>query len=130
MEFAFIVWAIGTLPSVASAFCFILFFPMLVSLVGLIILRIAQAVENFSEDDIKQADKLAGVFKWIFFPSLIFWSLFLLIPDKETAYAMAGAYGVQQVAQNERVQDLAGNGLSVLEAYLEKTKKELEKDTK
>ena len=51
-----------------------------------------------------------------------------VIPDKETAYAMAAGYGVQSVVENERVQKIAGQGVDVLEQYLEKTKKELEKE--
>lgn len=41
-----------------------------------------------------------------------------LIPSKETSYVMIAAYGVQSVVQNERVQEFAGNSLSVLEKYM------------
>ena len=41
---------------------------------------------------------------------------------------MIAAYTAQSIGQNERVQNIAGQSLSVVEAFLEKTKKELEKE--
>lgn len=54
----------------------------------------------------------------------------LLIPNKEvTAYMLAG-YGVQTVAQNEQVQELAGDGLDVLQQLMKKAKSSLEEEVK
>lgn len=126
MEYAFIVWAIGTLPTIATVICHIAFLPMFIALAGICIIKISQAVDNQTEEDIVRGNKLISFCKWIFFPCFIAWFIFLLAPDKETAYAMAAAYGVQSVAENERVQKIAGQGIDVLESYLEKTKKELD----
>lgn len=115
MEFAFIVWAIGTLPAIAKVL-------VPIGVMGSIFILIVKGVCIAEGENIR-------ILRYLFLtvPIALIGGA---IPDKETAYAMAAAYGVQQVAQNERVQNLAGNGLDVLEAYLEKTKKELEKDTK
>lgn len=50
------------------------------------------------------------------------------IPSKEvTAYMLAG-YGVQTVAQNDQVQELAGDGLDVLQQLMKKAKSSLEEE--
>lgn len=126
MEFALAVWMIGTLPSIATVICYITFLPMFIALAGICIIKISLAVDSQTEEDIVRGNKLISFCKWIFFPCFIVWFIFLLTPDKETAYAMAAAYGVQSVAENERVQKIAGQGIDVLESYLEKTKKELD----
>lgn len=50
--------------------------------------------------------------------------LAVLIPSKDTAYLMLAAEGVTEVSQNERVRELAGKSLDLLEQeigkYLEK----------
>jgi len=52
----------------------------------------------------------------------------VLIPTKEvTAYMLAG-YGVQTVAQNDQVQELAGDGLDVLQQLMKKAKNSLEEE--
>jgi len=50
----------------------------------------------------------------------------ILIPNKEVTSYMIGAYGVQTIAQNEQVQELAGDGLDVLQSLMKKAKSELE----
>lgn len=62
---------------------------------------------------------------------LFAWGINALIPSKDTAYKMLAAYGVTEIATNERVQELGGKSLEVLEKamndYLEKSKKTGEK---
>lgn len=126
MEFAFIIWSIGTLPSIASGMCFILFVIMACSLVMWAAAVIGSIIYNNTEKNeikLKKLSKLSGI---VAAGAGVLWFFFLLVPNKETAYAMAAGYGVQSVAQNERVQKIAGQGVDVLEQYLAKTKKELE----
>lgn len=111
MEFAFIVWAIGTLPALGGG---MVFFGVLAS-IGLIFVKGAALTEGANLPLLR--------YLFITIPLLCTGAV---IPDKETAYAMAAAYGVQSVVQDERVQKIAGQGVNVLEAYLEKTAKELE----
>lgn len=54
---------------------------------------------------------------------LLFASSF--IPSKETAYKMLAAYGVVEVAENENVQELMGDGMDILKATLKEYKKDL-----
>ena len=127
MEFALIVWAIGTLPAVAITMCFLLFMVFFITTVAYTIMTISVAVDHNTEKSEANLKHFAKICRNVSIFSGILWFLFLITPDKETAYAMAAAYGVQSVVQDERVQKIAGQGVDVLEAYLEKTKKELEK---
>ena len=113
MEFVFIVWMIGTLPSIGKG---LVFFGLILSGVAMF-WKVLMTVER----------EETGAHKLLFLtiPMIIIGAI---IPDKETAYAMAAGYGVQSVVENERVQKIAGQGVDVLEQYLEKTKKELEKE--
>lgn len=110
MEFAFIVWAIGTLPSLGGGMVFLGF----LTTVLIVFIKAIAFTEGANLPLLR--------YLFITIPMLCIGAV---IPDKETAYAMAAAYGVQTVVQDERVQKVAGQGIDVLEAYLEKTKKEL-----
>lgn len=129
MEWAFVIWAIGTLPAVASVMCFTLFWFILCPGVAYIIMNIVLATdENLSEKEEVNLKHFIKLCRNISLISSFLWLLFLITPNKETAYAMAAGYGVQSVVENERVQKIAGQGVDVLETFLEKTKKELEKE--
>lgn len=111
MEYALIVWAIGTLPAIAGGMVFFGF-------VLTFILAFLQGA-SFAEDwNLKLLRYL-----WITIP---LWVVGAIIPDEETAYAMAAAYGVQQVVENDKVQEIAKDGADVLQAYLKAKKQELE----
>lgn len=111
MTFAFIVWAIGTLPALGSGMVF----------VGLLASALVVFIKGVALTEGANLPLMRYLF--ITIPMLCVGAI---IPDKETAYAMAAAYGVQTVVQDERVQKVAGQGIEVLEAYLAKTKKEIE----
>jgi len=113
MEWAFIIWAIGTLPAIGEGFAII----GIISSTFILVIKGICAVEDI---EIK-------LHKWLFLTIPVA-LIGAVIPDKETAYAMAAGYGVQSVVENERVQKIAGQGVDVLEQYLMKTKKELEKE--
>ena len=113
MEWAFVIWAIGTLPAIGKGFA-------IIGSVGSIFILIIKGICASEGIEIK-------LHKWLFLTIPVA-LIGAVIPDKETAYAMAAGYGVQSVVENERVQKIAGQGVDVLEQYLEKTKKELEKE--
>lgn len=112
MNFALIVWAIGVLPSLGAGMTFI----GILSTVMILVIKAIALAEGAN----------IPLLRYLFL-SIPILCIGAVIPDKETAYAMAAAYGVQSVVQDERVQKIAGQGVDVLEAYLEKTRKELEK---
>lgn len=47
-----------------------------------------------------------------------FWVL-ILIPSEKTAYTMVGAYAAQKVAENEKVQQMSGKVLTIIEQKLD-----------
>jgi len=49
-----------------------------------------------------------------------------LVPDKETSYVLLAAYGVQEIASNDKVQELGGKSLEVLEKAMNEYLKESE----
>jgi len=53
----------------------------------------------------------------------------VLIPSKEVTAYMLGAYGVQTIAENEKVQELGAEGLDVLQSLMKKAKAEIEGET-
>lgn len=96
------------------------------------------AIQADTTRDIYFKDRLDVYFKTIKNKSLIlpfvlvfgFGSLFnSLLPSKDTAYLMLGAYGVQSVAEtvgkNEEVQKLGKRTLSLVETAISKYEKEL-----
>lgn len=47
-----------------------------------------------------------------------FWIL-IFIPSERTAYTMVGAYAAQRVAENEKVQQMSGKVLTIIEQRLD-----------
>lgn len=129
MELAFVIWAVGTLPGVASGICFGAFLFAMLSLIVWTVGKIGETVES----DQKDKDQLGAISKLgrtIFLVSFPIWFVALLVPDKTTAYQMLAAYGVQTVAENPKAQELASDGVDVLQALMKKAKSELEKEAK
>ena len=130
MEMAFVVWALGTLPGVFKGLGVVSF--LLTMVCGFVwALATSYIIDSRnSKDNIKEAMLFGRVSKTVFCVCLPLWLFSLFVPDKETAYAMAAAYGVHTIAQDERTQKIAGQSVEVLEAFLAKTKKELETPVK
>lgn len=126
MELAFVIWAVGTLPSVASGLCFIFFIFSVVSLITWCACRVGQVMED-NENNKEVTATLTKIARNIFFVAFPIWFASLLVPDKTTAYQMLAAYGVQSVAENPKAQELAPDGVDVLQALMKKAKQELEK---
>lgn len=47
-----------------------------------------------------------------------FWAL-ILLPSERTAYTMVGAYAAQKVSENEKVQQMSGKVLTIIEQKLD-----------
>lgn len=45
--------------------------------------------------------------------------VFVMLPTQKTAYTMVGAYAAQKVAENEKVQQLSGKVLTIIEQKLD-----------
>ena len=122
MEFAFLVYVIGTLFPVISGI------GVTLAMVGCVIGIIwVVGVPFWMDDDFEVqrgafASGTKTFLKWAV-PIIIICSL---VPEKEVSYTMIAAYTAQSIGENEKVQNIAGQSLEVIEAFLEKTKAELE----
>ena len=122
MEFAFLVYVIGTLFPVISGI------GVTLTMVGCVIGIIWVVGAPFWIDDDFEEERASFVngtktfLKWAV-PIIIVCSL---VPEKEVSYTMIAAYTAQSIGENEKVQNIAGQSLEVIEAFLEKTKAELE----
>ena len=114
MELVFVVWLLGVLPGLSGLLGLI----GSVGLLGWVICSLAIGAE--------------GTWKlhkaWLFTP-LIVLVLGAALPNRETTYAMAAAYGVQTIVENETANELASDGMDVLKAWMKKAKTELEQST-
>lgn len=121
MEFAFVVYLVSTVLPLITAVGKI----AIILTCGVVICLFITLPVWGDEDNRAMVGK--------YFKSYLKWAVPIafiagLAPDKETSYTMIAAYTAQSIGQNERVQNIAGQSLSVVEAFLEKTKKELEKE--
>lgn len=86
-------------------------------------------LSSYSEDD--------TVWNWVKDVLLKRWAKYAvlclviseLVPTKEVTAYMLGAYGVQTIAENEKVQELGAEGLDVLQRLMKKAKAEIEANT-
>jgi len=129
MELAFVIWAVGTLPSFASGIVFFGFILMLLSFLAYVFGSIVEKAESSQVDkDISAVvKKIASRTLFVVVPV---WFMASMIPDKTTSYQMLAAYGVQKVVENPQAQSLASDGVDVLKALMEKAKKELAESAK
>lgn len=130
MELALVIWAVGTFPAISTHLTFLMFCIMLASSFGFFIGK--HTAEQYREETKASQNGIlmSKISKRAFFFALPAWFIFLLVPDQKTAYQMLAAYGVQEVVTNEKVQEIAGDGVDVLQALMKKAKTELEAETK
>lgn len=114
MELAFVVWILGVLPLLGKLLVTI----GVVGIIGWAVCSLVMAAESIG--------KLHKA--WLFTP-LIILVLGAALPNRETTYAMAAAYGVQTIVENETANELAFDGVDVLKAWMKKAKTELEQST-
>lgn len=129
MELAFIVWMLGTLSDIAPALCIISFIGLVVGLFGYYSCRFIN-VCGHNESEKEQAGIMSKMFRPVAIVFGIIWVTTLMIPDKQTAWQMFAVYGVQSVAENEQVQQLARDRLEVLQALMKQAKEEINKESK
>ena len=120
MEFAAIVYLVGTV------------LPLLNGIAGLIVVTtVILVVAGFITAPLWGDDEDVRVTVFNGSKTYLKWALPIafvlsLVPSKEVSYTMIAAYTAQSIGENEKVQNIAGQSLEVIEAFLEKTKAELE----
>ena len=122
MEFAFIVYLVGTVfPLIGKVSSLLVILGGLV-LAGLLIFAPFLLDKDYDEVNKPIKQNVVRFFKWAIPIAFICG----LAPSKEVSYTMIAAYTAQSIGENEKVQNIAGQSLEVVEAFLAKTKKEIE----
>ena len=125
MEFAAIVYLIGTvLPALSGIGGVLVIGGVLIAIVWVC------GFMFWADSDYEPQTQLFFKFtkKYLIWAAPIVF-ICSLIPDKETSYTMIAAYTAQKVGESDKVQQIAGQSLEIVEAFLAKTKKELEADS-
>lgn len=125
MDLALLVYAINTLSGIRG---------ILGALVGLSILIVLGLFiymsDQYGEDNKNKLWAWKRVKMW-FGIGLTAVFLVVLLPSQKTAYTMVGAYAAQKVSENEKVQQLSGKVLTIIEqkldGYIDEGVKEAEK---
>ena len=122
MEFAAIVYLVGTvLPLLSGVGEFAI---IVMAIVGVAwIFGVPFWLDEDYEDSRKSFFKITK--------TICMWAIPIafvcgLVPSKEVSYTMIAAYTAQSIGENEKVQNIAGQSLEVIEAFLAKTKEELQ----
>jgi len=117
MSLALIVYLINAIPNIkVVAFIFLL--------VGLFITFVVTMTGVFDS----KWDSFKLMYKKLIAVICVCLACIVLIPSERTMYVMLAAYGVQQVATNEKTQQILGSGVDILNLQLEKYKDELLKE--
>lgn len=75
-----------------------------------------------------------NILKYSVITTIVAAIVMLIIPNEKTAYTMAGAYAAQKVVENDKVQDMSGKVLQIinqkLDTYIDDGVKQAEKKIK
>jgi len=139
MDLALLVYVISLLHGIGSFFFAIIIMCCAVTVINGIYWIDISAYSNDYEN------KLVGirnrVWKAFWVGVVCAWAL-ILLPTEKTAYTMVGAYAAQKVAENDKVQQMSGKVLTIIEqkldSYIEdgikeaedKVEKKIEKEKK
>ena len=131
MDLALLVYAISLLHGISTFF------------VALILVCGAVGIGNFIYwiDYSNSKEREEGVRKRLwkaFWVGVVSAWVLIIIPTEKTAYTMVGAYAAQKVAENDKVQQMSGKVLTIIEQKLdsiidegvEEAKKKAEEVTK
>jgi len=112
MDLALLVYAISLLHGISTFF------------VALILVCGAVGIGNFIYwiDYSNSKEREEGVRKRLwkaFWVGVISAWVLIIIPTEKTAYTMVGAYAAQKVAENDKVQQMSGKVLTIIEQKLD-----------
>ena len=111
MDLALLVYSISLLAGIKIFFA---------TLLGCCILFIIGNLIHWAESygDKHTPGFISRSWKTFWVAVISFWIL-IFIPSEKTAYTMIGAYAAQRVAENEKVQQMSGKVLTIIEQKLD-----------
>ena len=116
MDLALLVYGISLLSGFSKFFIFI----GAIAILTMIANAIYYADYGESGREVNQIGKNCISRMWKAFWLVIVSALILiLIPSEKTAYTMVGAYAAQKVSENDKVQQMSGKVLTIIEQKLD-----------
>ena len=134
MDLALLVYGISVLSKLGVVIGLAIGFGAIVMIISTLV-RVFHTRETWDsqrDEQIKQGrrDASVTVMKWSGSVVLVAVLLNVLLPSEKTAYTMVGAYAAQKVAENDKVQQMSGKVLTIIEqkldSYIEDGVKEIE----
>jgi hypothetical protein len=123
MDLALLVYGISVLSKLGVVIGLAIGFGAIVMIISTLV-RVFHTRESWDsqrDEQIKQGrrDASVTVMKWSGTVVLIAVLLNVLLPSEKTAYTMVGAYAAQKVAENDKVQQMSGKVLTIIEQKLD-----------
>ena len=111
MDLALLVYGISLLHGIGAFFAVILLLSA-ATIAG----NFIYWVDGFGDDRAPGCKQRAWKAFWV--GVIACWAL-ILLPSEKTAYTMVGAYAAQKVAENDKVQQMSGKVLTIIEQKLD-----------
>ena len=112
MDLALLVYAISTIGNI-QAFLWIAF----VVCLGMAFV-LAMTMTDFNSKPQEKEAYWKWAKRWVWVAAFI-GLIQTVLPSEKTAYTMVGAYAAQKVAENEKVQQMSGKVLQIIEQKLD-----------
>ena len=138
MDLALLVYGINTLGKLGVVLGLATGFGVIVFVLSTLV-RVFHTKETWDsqrDDQIKQGRREASVTVMKYAGSVVVISVLLnvILPNEKTAYTMVAAYAAQKVSENDKVQQMSGKVLTIIEqkldGYIEDGIKEAESKVK
>jgi hypothetical protein len=113
MDLALLVYGISLLSGFKSFFIFLGILSVLA------ILGNVFYYSDYCDGGTEQAKKTISRMWLGFWVSIVSMIMLIFIPTEKTAYTMVGAYAAQKVAENDKVQQMSGKVLTIIEQKLD-----------
>lgn len=136
MDLALLVYGISVIDKTGPVLALAIFITILSLLIALGYRFVILQIESWDGEVIKtrKLQERVPLEKWIkrmFGILALATFLQVIIPSEKTAYTMVGAYAAQKVAENDKVQQMSGKVLTIIEqkldSYVEEGIKQAEK---
>ena len=123
MDLALLVYGINVLGKLGVVLGLATGFAIIVFVISTLV-RVFHAKETWDsqrDDQIKQGRRAASVTVMKYAGAIVGISILLnvILPDEKTAYTMVAAYAAQKVSENEKVQQMSGKVLTIIEQKLD-----------
>ena len=138
MDLALLVYGINVLGKLGVVLGLATGFGIIVFVISTLV-RVFHTKESWDskqDDEIKQGRRDASVTVMKYAGSIVVISILLnvILPNEKTAYTMVAAYAAQKVSENDKVQQMSGKVLTIIEqkldGYIEDGIKEAESKVK